>query len=83
MVTRGGLDFYSLWQDSALGLSRVFFKNQKSKIRNQNHNVGAFRSLQLFNSDSGVGLHTQKRSFKRGNSPFWGKLYAKPYYYTV
>ena len=22
MVTRGGLDFYSLWQDSALGLSR-------------------------------------------------------------
>jgi hypothetical protein len=34
-VTKGGLDFCSLQQDSALGLSRVFFKNQKSKNQNQ------------------------------------------------
>ena len=45
--------------------------------------MGAFRSLQLFNSDSGVGLRTQKRGFKRGNSLILGKLYVKSCNYTI
>jgi len=43
--------------------------------------VGAFRSLQLFNSDSGVGLRTQKRGFKRGIGLIHGKLYVKSFDY--
>jgi len=54
--------------------ARLAFRVCFSKIKNQNFEIkiipwGAFRSLQLFISDNGVGLRTQKRSFKRVINP--------------
>nr|DAM04246.1 MAG TPA: hypothetical protein [Caudoviricetes sp.] len=41
------------------------------------HRVGAVESPQLFISDSGVGLRTQKREFKRGICPEQTNLWRK------
>jgi hypothetical protein len=45
--------------------------------------VGVLKSLQLSKADNGVGLRTQKRGFKQGNSLILGKLYVKSKNYTI
>ena len=81
MVTRGGLDFYSLWQDSALGLSRVFFKNQKFEIK-----IITWGRFVLYNFSTRTaawGFVHKNAVSNEGIAYFRAKTYVKSCNYTI
>ena len=52
-------------------------------IQHSDDPVGGLKSTQLSIADNGVGLRTQKRGFKRGNSLILEELYVKSSNYTI